>query len=156
MRTGKGSMRFGDPSQAFLDRKASRDRTAAEAKASSLPRTGDVHLFLDDERLPREGWTLVRTPQAFLVLIDNPDIAPRVRRISLDWHLGAGQPDGDTVAKELATRLADPGFLPNLEAIHFHSSVRDKALGMMRTIWTALGERGEDVLLGLGKPWEER
>lgn len=156
MKTGRGPRRFGGPSQAFLDKQGSQGRAAAEASASVLPRVGNVNLFLDDERLPREGWTLVRTPETFTALIDNPAIANRIRRLSLDWDLGTGRPNGDAVASAIAARLADPGFLPNLEIIHFHSSVREKALGMMRTVWTALGARNEDVMLDLGKPWSDR
>lgn len=156
MRTGKGPGRFGGPSKAFQDKKKSQESAAAEARASILPRTGDVNLFLDDERLPKEGWTLVRTPEALIALVDNPVIAPRIRRLALDWHLGTGHPNGDAVAKDLASRFLDPAFLPNLEIVHFHSSVREKALGMLRIVQQSVGNRIDDIVLDIGKPWEAR
>lgn len=156
MRTGKGTRRFGGPSQAFLNRKGSRENAAVEAWASSLPRTGDVNLFLDDERLPRDGWTLVRTPEAFKALMDDETVTSRVRRLALDWYLGSGHANGDEVASDLAARLAFPSFMPNLEIVHFHSSVHEKALGMLRIVERAIADRPAYVVLDIGKPWDVR
>lgn len=41
MKIGKGPTRFGGPSQAFLDRKGSQEKAAADAKASRIPREGE-------------------------------------------------------------------------------------------------------------------
>jgi len=154
MKIGKGPKRFGGPSKEFLARKGSQDQAKADAKASKLPDGGDINIFLDDERPCKGPWTLVRSPAKFLELITDERIAARVRRISLDWYLGAGIQNGEAVAADLAARLLDPAFMPNLEVIHFHSSDHDKALGMLRKVQESLGDR--ETYLDIGMPWDSK
>lgn len=152
MKIGKGPKRFGGPSPEFLVRKAKQDKARRETEQSRVPAQGDINLFLDDEREAPKGWVLLRTPYAFLEKSEDKAIGARVRRIALDWYLGPGQPNGDAVAKDLAAKLMDPEFMPNLEMIHFHSSVHENALNMLRVVQAELGDR--DIILDLGSPWD--
>lgn len=154
MKIGKQPKRFGGPSQKFLDRKAAEKAAVEDVNRSRAPKTGAIGLFLDDERNPPENWTLLRSPYAFLEAIQDPEINPRVERISLDWYLGAGIHNGEVVAKDLAIRLLDPNFLPNLEIIHFHSSDHTRARAMFKSISDELGARGDKVMLDIGMPWD--
>jgi hypothetical protein len=111
-------------------------RTAVKT-ASTPPREGPVSIFLDDERACPEGYTLARSPSAFRELVETVGEA-RVAHLALDWYLGVGVVNGQAVAEEIAARLrADPGAYPALKVVTLHSSDREKAIAMLRTIETA-------------------
>lgn len=111
-------------------------KTAVNA-ASSPPREGPVSIFLDDERPCPEGYTLARSPGALRELVESVGEA-RVAHLALDWHLGVGVVNGQAVAEEIATRLrSDPCAYPGLKVVTLHSSDREKAIAMLRTIETA-------------------
>lgn len=152
MKIGKQPKRFGGPSAQFLAKKAARE----EAQDQTVPKAGLVPIYLDDERKCPPGWVLVRNPKALFDLIEGDDaVADRITHLSLDWHLGTGIMNGEAIAEWLATRFrADPeGFLPKLEAIGLHSSDREKALAMFRTLQDAIPEdRWYDMMVDTGTP----
>lgn len=151
MKIGKTPKRMGGPSAAFLARKAEQD-AILEGRP---PSDGGVKVYLDDERALPQGWTLARSPAAFFEMVGGDrDVSDRITHISLDWHLGTGVADGETVARRLAECFTtDPGFMPRLRAIGFHSSDRKRAVAMHRMIDDALSEdRREEIDMSLGTP----
>lgn len=153
MKIGKGPKRFGGPSKEFARRKALEEGTPiASVRPDEVRATGDVMLFLDDERQTPKGWTLARDPAALYALLDAPHVSERVTMISLDWHLADGE-TGDAVAEHLAERLADQTFLPLLEGIMLHSSVPEKARGMAKTIIDAIRTHGRDDIGVVHHTW---
>ena len=120
--------------EAFENRQKEADKKDAFKRACSPEETGPIGIFLDDERLCPEGWLLARHPAEFFTILHSVD-ARRLTRISLDWHLGPGQPDGE----EIAAILTDPerdhfALLKNVTHINCHSSDRDRAYAMIRTL----------------------
>ena len=151
MKIGKTPKRMGGPSAAFLARQAER-QAVMEGRP---PSEGGVRIYLDDERALPEGWTLARSPKAFFEMVGGDrDVSDRVTHLSLDWYLGTGVTNGEAVATTLADRFrTDPGFLPRLRAIGFHSSDRDKAVAMVRILRDAIGDdRLDGIDMRLGTP----
>lgn len=148
MKIGKQHKRAGPPSEKFLA--IQRARAAA---AAAPPPGSPLHIHLDDERPCPPGWTQVRTASALADAIATG--GPDIQRLSLDWHLGSGVPDGREVARRLAADLrADHDHLPALEVVTFHSSDRMMAGEMLRIVHAALVEAGrDDVMLDVGQPW---
>ena len=129
------------PSEKFLARKAAE----AEAKQKEIPDNGPVRLFLDDERQAPEGWTLVRSPNALRVAIN--DIEPgRIEGLSLDWHLGSGVTNGEKVVEDLLILMKDrPDIFAGLSMVHLHSSDREKAVAMARQMATPTRESWDGI-----------
>lgn len=155
MKIGKAAKRFGGPSASFRERKIEDDRKAAEQlrlAARTVPAEGPLSVFLDDVRTAPPGWVLVLDGASLETLLDAE--GARVERLSLDWHLGSGVPDGDTVATALAERFGrDPAALPLLEELYFHSDKREAALDMFRTVRRAIPlSRKYDIHMDVGKP----
>lgn len=151
MKIGKTPKRMGGPSPAFLARKAE-EQAIMEGRP---PSEGGVRIYLDDERPLPQGWTLARSPKAFFDMVGGDrDVSDRVTHLSLDWYLGTGVANGESVATTLADRFrSDAGFLPRLQAIGFHSSDRDKAIAMVHILRNAIGEeRLDDIDMRLGTP----
>lgn len=143
------------PSAKFLARKAAE----TEAKHKALPDEGEVRLYLDDERNPPEGWTLVRSPTALRNMIDTLEPG-RLTGLSLDWHLGAGLPNGEQVVEDILELMrVRAGQFQNLDMVHLHSSDREKAANMARRIaipvrekWDGIPHYGVDI----SQPFKER
>ena len=151
MKIGKTPKRMGGPSATFLARKAE-EQAILEGRP---PSEGGVKVYLDDERPLPSGWTLARSPGAFFEMVGGDrDVSDRITHLSLDWYLGSGVSDGESVARRLAELFhAAPGFMPRLRAIGMHSSDRDKAVAMYRIINEALTEdRREEIVIDLGTP----
>lgn len=151
MKIGKQPKRLGGPSAKFLARKAAQ----MEADAQTVPGSGKVPLYLDDERACPKGWVLVRSPRALFDLIEGADaIADRITHLSLDWHLGTGIMNGEGVADWLAERFhTNPDFLPRLEAVGLHSSDREKAMKMLHKLREAIPEeRWYDLMIDTRTP----
>lgn len=148
MKIGKQPRRLGGPSQKFLDRKAQEEAVRQERQQES----GTIRVYLDDERKCPEGWTLVRTPKAFMALIDGNG-ASRISHLSLDWYLGTGIMNGEAIAQSLSDRFReDCSFLPALKAIGLHSSDREKAIAMFHILMDGLGDRADDIWVDTGTP----
>ena len=140
-------------SDKFLARKAAE----AEKLSKAAPESGDIKIFLDDERECPKGWVLARNPAEFTDLIEDAENG-RITEISLDWYLGAGIADGVAVAKYLSELMnSDTERFKSLECIRFHSSDQEKAAEMMRTIIDPYRDKGEmpDFAIDFGVPREE-
>lgn len=70
-----------------------------------------IDIYLDDLRSAPHGFTLVRTIEECLLLME----ATKVRRLSLDYNLGAGR-----TADEVTKWIVQTGRWPR--EIFFHSS----------------------------------
>lgn len=154
MKIGKPT-RHGGASPAFTRKREEERRQAAEAAARLVPDKGPVHLYLDNTRIAPEGWTLVRSPwDLWRLLGGEDDVTSRVEALSLDFDLGIGITNGQSVAETLAERFrADPGYLPSLRVLGFHSQEREKALEMFRTVRKAVDrERWYDIAADIGTP----
>jgi hypothetical protein len=156
MKFGKKT-KFGGPSAAFCSKKSAlvggrqihyspvRDSFAKafNEPLDTLEETNDsqaIKIYLDDERPCPEGWTLARNIHEFNELLrKDEEFLSRITHVSLDWHLGFNQPDGNTVVNGLASMFYDAYyddkvFLPNLKIIGFHSSDSDQARRMRTKI----------------------
>lgn len=133
---------------AFENRHKEASRKDAFKRACSPEETDSLGIFLDDERSCPEGWLLARTPAEFFNTLHSIDTR-RLTQISLDWHLGPGQPNGE----EIATILADPeadhfALIKNVTHINCHSSDMERAYAMIRILEKAF----PDVIFGVGTP----
>lgn len=129
-----------------------------QAAEANPYKDGLTRIFLDDERHCPAGWTLAKDVPAFKALIDAcpPD---QLAAVSLDWYLGCGITSGEKAAEYLADHLsAKPDSFDNLEFITCHSSDRDKARGMAKTIVNVLEahEALRWVSITLGLPVDTR
>jgi len=93
-----------------------------------------LKVFLDDERTPPAGWTLVRWPEEAIELLQTG----RVEVLSLDHDLGdeGDVRTGYTVLLWLEEAVATRGFVPPAE-IQVHSansSAREKMLRAIQSI----------------------
>jgi len=93
-----------------------------------------MNVYLDDERTPPPGWTLVRCPEEVIELLETG----RVRALSLDHDLGdeGDRRTGYTVLQWLEEAVATRGFVPP-ELIEVHSansSARERMLLAIRSI----------------------
>ena len=116
------------------------ERAAKESinRKVEVSRTGQLGIFLDDEREWPEGWLLARTPAEFFNLLHSIDTS-RLTHLALDWHLGAGHPTGEDIVERLVDPQADHlALLSNVRIIHCHSSDRDRAASMGRALRAAL------------------
>jgi len=76
-----------------------------------------LKLFLDDQRSPPEGWTLVRWPSEMIALLETGEID----EISLDHDLGDDvRGTGYDVLVWIEEAVATRGFRPPM--IHLHSA----------------------------------
>ena len=148
MKIGKQQKRFGGPSADFQQRKSA----ALRDNSKLVPPEGPLKIFLDDTRSPPDGWTLVESAGALTSLLESD--GDRITHLSLDWHLGPGLDKGDAAAEYLADGfIRNPLSYPKLEWIYFHSTKRDAALAMFRTVRKALPEdRRYDILMDVGMP----
>lgn len=134
-------------------RKTQKSRISKRPIASQIV-TGGIRLFLDDDRACPKDWVVVRNiwdfekvlqatpPQSFL-------------SISLDYYLGVAVPDGHEAVKILLKHLqAAPEGYNNLETINCHSSDRDEAAKMARSLYQCLEDLTplEDVAIIIGHP----
>ena len=118
--------------------RAEREAKEAINRKVEASRTGQLGIFLDDEREWPEGWLLARTPAEFFNLLHSIDTS-RLTHLALDWHLGAGKPTGEEVVSRLVNPESDHlALLSNIRVIHCHSSDRDRAASMGRTLRAAL------------------
>lgn len=81
-----------------------------------------MRIWLDDERLPPDGWTWVRTVDAVVSLILAEEPFGGVEEISLDHDLG--DDDNGTGYDVLLwiERELHAGYLPHLPRLHVHSA----------------------------------
>ncbi len=76
-----------------------------------------MRIFLDDERRPPEGWTLVRWPQEVIALLQTHNVT----HLSLDHDLGDDERGtGYDVIVWVERAVAMDGFVP--PAIRVHSA----------------------------------
>jgi hypothetical protein len=133
--------RSGSKSSHVGDREAER----ALRESMKVPATGPVDLYLDDERRAPKGSTLVRDSKSLLDMVATAGIADRVVSISLDWHLGADEMNGEQVAAALTEILKDGEALPALRLILCHSSNPLKARSMIDALREVCDLRDVDV-----------
>jgi hypothetical protein len=127
---------------------------------ASLP---PLRIFLDDERTPPKGWTLVRTVEEFTLALASAD-PQRLEAISIDWHLGKDVPDGNVALDRLIDLMMDePGRWPSMDRVHFHSGDPDEAVAMARRFadfireTIANGTAGDCmVMMDASMPWDEQ
>jgi hypothetical protein len=83
-----------------------------------------MRVFLDDERVPPVGWTLVRWPDEAIALLQEG----RVEEISLDHDLGDDdRGTGYDVVLWVERAVVERGFVPPLMRVHSaNSSARAK------------------------------
>ena len=76
-----------------------------------------MRVYLDDERTPPDGWTLVRWPEDAIALLETGDVT----EISLDHDLGDDEHGtGYDVILWIERAVARDGFSPPI--IHVHSA----------------------------------
>lgn len=144
MKLGKQPKRFGRPSAKFLARQSKQNDVPGE-----IAKSGDLRIYLDDDRPCPKGWILAKSPKEFFDIIGDEEVRKRITHISLDWHLGTGIINGEEVAKRLSVMLEDEHNLPKLEFITLHSSDRKKAVAMAR-ILDAVIDRERDIIVYVG------
>ena len=139
------------PSAKFLARKAEQE----EIRRETPPSEGGVRIYLDDERIPPEGWTLVKSVSALMEMLRTLEPG-RLERLSLDWHLGSGITTGhDAVERILRLMLDEPERFANLKRVNCHSSDRDEAIRMARKLEAPLTDEWEGIpyyRVGIGQP----
>lgn len=121
-----------------------------------------IRLFMDDERDPPRGWTLVRSIEAFVEALDAID-GTRLEAISLDWHLGRDVPNGNVALDSLIDRLRRrPERYPILDRVHFHSADHHEAVLMTRRFADFVREtldawrvRDRMIMMDASMPWDE-
>lgn len=130
---GFGSHRVKKEAKPFSARTAVREPVRAPAAPS-----GPLKIYLDDERPCPQGWTPAKTAKAFWEIVDAAGPGG-IERIALDWYLGPDETNGEKVAVDLAARMAeDPEGFSSLKSVSFHSSDRDRAVAMARTVAAVL------------------
>jgi hypothetical protein len=139
------------PSAKFLARKAEQEA----ARRETPPAEGGVRIYLDDDRIPPEGWTLVKSITALMEMLR--DLEPgRLERLSLDWHLGSAVTNGhDAVERILRLMLEEPERFANLERVNCHSSDREEAIKMARKLEAPLSEEWHGIpfyRIAIGQP----
>jgi hypothetical protein len=78
-----------------------------------------MRVFLDDERVPPDGWTLVRWPDEAIRLLERGD----VEEISLDHDLGDDERGtGYDVVLWIEQAVAMRGFAPPIVRVHSANS----------------------------------
>ena len=101
-----------------------------------------MKIFLDDERTPPPGWTLVRWPEEVIALLESGP----VEALSLDHDLGdeGDARTGYTVLLWLEEAVALRGFVPPEEIVvhSANSSAREKMIRAIASI-RRLSARGE-------------
>jgi len=125
--------------------------------------TGPIRIFLDDDRDPPKGWTLVKTTALFVEALDAADPA-RLEAIAFDWHLGKDVPNANGALDALIERMrARPERFAALERVHFHSSDPDEAAAMARRFADFIREmirdgRADDLMAmpDVSMPWNEQ
>lgn len=84
-----------------------------------MARTPTINIYLDDLRTAPPGFTIVRTIDECLLLMEEAEVA----KLSLDYHLGAGRK-----ADEVVEWIVRTGRWP--KEIYFHSSDLSARHGM--------------------------
>ena len=131
-------------------------RYEAEDRARRIPpRTGPVGIYLDDDRIPPQGWTLVNTVPALMEMIKSLEPG-RLKSLSLDWDLGYGVQNGhDAVNEILDLMRSEPARFARMTSIYLHSDKREEALKMLHNLKTPLDDEWEGDFIywvGLDKP----
>lgn len=100
-----------------------------------------MRVYLDDERTPPEGWTLVRWPDEAIALLEQGD----VEEISLDHDLGDDERGtGYDVVLWIERAVAQDGFIPPIMRVHSaNSSARVKMESGIRAIARLLRARDD-------------
>jgi hypothetical protein len=100
-----------------------------------------IRVFLDDERIPPEGWTLVRWPDEAIALLKQGD----VEEISLDHDLGDDdRGTGYDVVLWIERAVAQDGFNPPTMRVHSaNSSARAKMESGIQAITRMLRARND-------------
>ena len=101
-----------------------------------------MKVFLDDVRLPPEGWVLVRTVEEAIAALK----AFKVTHISLDNDLGEGFKEGHEVSKwiEFIT-FTNKNYMPPVVTVHSSNTPRRKDIeAAIRNIERFVKERSED------------
>ena len=139
------------PSAKFLARKAEQEAIRRETP----PTEGGVRIYLDDERIPPDGWTLVKSVTALMEMLRNLDPG-RLERLSLDWHLGSGITTGqDAVERILRLMLEEPERFANLKRVNCHSSNWAKAIKMAHKLEEPLCDEWQGIpfyQIAIGQP----
>ena len=139
------------PSAKFLARKAEQEA----ARRETPPTEGGVRIYLDDERVPPEGWTLVKSVTALMEMLRTLEPG-RLECLSLDWYLGSGTTTGhDAVDRILHLMLEEPVRFAGLKRVNCHSSDRTEAIAMARKLEEPLSEEWEGIpfyRIGIGQP----
>ncbi|MBA4418355.1 MAG: hypothetical protein C0392_10670 [Syntrophus sp. (in: bacteria)] len=98
-----------------------------------------MKLFLDDERVPPEGWTHVRQPEKAIEILKTRKVA----EISLDHDLGddAGGTGYDVILW-IEEAVATQGFVPPIITVHSaNPSARQKMEAGIKSIYGIYKER---------------
>lgn len=96
-----------------------------------------IKLWLDDERVPEEGWTWAKSVHEAMRIL-NEDVV--VIEMSLDWYLGDGVLDGQFFVEEVFLKmhyLGRPEVFANTTRINCHSSDRDRRIKMAQVAQAA-------------------
>lgn len=89
-----------------------------------------IHLYLDDYRTCPEGFTLARTAEDCILLLQTSQVG----MLSLDYDLGWNEPTG----YEVAAWIADNGKYP--QEIYLHTSSSEGKQQMYKRLSDALPE----------------
>ena len=82
-----------------------------EGMGRAVKQTYSLDVYLDDLRMPPPGFTVVRTIDECVLLLEETEVV----RLSLDYHLGNGH-----TADEIARWIVETGHWPR--EIYLHSS----------------------------------
>ena len=114
-----------------------------------------MRIYLDDERIPPDGWTLVKSVTALMEMLRNLEPG-RLERLSLDWHLGSGITTGqDAVERILRLMLEEPERFANLKRVNCHSSNWAKAIKMAHKLEEPLCDEWQGIpfyQIAIGQP----
>lgn len=98
-----------------------------------------MRVFLDDERTPPDGWTLVRWPDEAIALLEQGS----VEEISLDHDLGDDdRGTGYDVVLWIERAVVERGFVPPAMRVHSaNSSARQRMESGIAAIERLAGRR---------------
>lgn len=101
-----------------------------------------MKIFLDDERTPPEGWTLVRWPEDVIELLKKEDVTD----LSLDHDLGDDDHGtGYNVVLWVEEAVATTDYVPPRMKVHSaNSSARIKMESGINSIQRFINQRNQD------------
>jgi hypothetical protein len=132
MKIGKQPKRAGPASDKFLSK--------TRPEILTIPLDGPARIYVDTSRPCPEGWTVMRTPEEFLKLLDSDTgVLEQITHLSFDTSFGPRSLNGFQVMNRLADYFAmNENFMPNLIAIGLHGISRTQCQQMDKVLAAVL------------------